>query len=132
MKRYLRLVRNILFVVEEYERGFHPHSDEIKKSVAFESNEEKVAFNSELYKLYQEGYLQNMAIPNAEAAYDLTYKGHDLLDALRYEPIFNEVTSAIANAGLVSAPLWLVDDICSDLLRQKILNQIETSTRVGF
>lgn len=94
MKRDMELCRKILFRIEEDTSG-RPISD--LKIEGYSA--EDINYNCKL--LYQEGFVEDYT-PYFRSQYSvgqLTWEGHDFLDKVREETVWNRIKEAVAQKG---------------------------------
>lgn len=94
MKRDMELCRKILFRIEEDTSG-RPISD--LKIEGYSA--EDINYNCKL--LYQEGLVENYT-PYFRSQYSvgqLTWEGHDFLDKVREETVWNKIKDVVAQKG---------------------------------
>ncbi len=94
MKRDMDLCRKILFAIEEDESG-RPISD--LKIEDYSAKE--IMYHCEL--LYQEGFLQGYKkyFGDQFSVGSLTWEGHDFLDKIREDTVWNKIKEVITQKG---------------------------------
>ena len=99
MKRNLDLIKHILLVREESNNEVLENEDFVTDNFDYEAVSYHIAL------LIDEDYIKTQPIPTLSSAscqylvFRLTSKGHDFLDSIRDENIFNKAKSKLADIG---------------------------------
>lgn len=112
MKRDMDVVREILLEVESRDDG---------RAAVFDFDENALVKREHLRMLIEAGLLQEVGQTRSAARYkvQLSWKGHDYLDAIRDEGIWSKTKAAVAETG-GSATLEIVKSLALGYLKSKI------------
>ena len=101
MKRDMELIRKILFEIEEKKPFEEVHNLSVEGY-----DKQEIAYHCEM--LHQEGFIKNYYSADCDnfdgvlffRVQDLTWQGHDLLEVIRQDTIWNKTKETIAEKGL--------------------------------
>ncbi len=92
MKRDFNLIREILLIIEEHDGEIHSTNITHNKH-----GSTQVAYHIKM--LVDEGFLYTLKYLRGFLISDLTFAGHDFLDAIREEAVWNKTCKHIKDKG---------------------------------
>jgi hypothetical protein len=120
MKRDLELVRKLLFLFEE-----KPGSNLVEVPEIPGYDEWTVKYH--LVLLYDAGYLRCEPVKSTSSdrviyvlPFELTWDGHEFLDKIRNEHVWDEVIGNIKRQGFVSASVDFVKKLADAAIRKRL------------
>lgn len=120
MKRDLELVRKLLLFFDDKPGPAHV---EIPPITGYDDSTIKY----HLVLLYEAGFLQCEPVKSTTSdrviyvlPFELTWDGHEFLDKIRNQHIWDEITAAIRERGFVSASVDFVKRLADTAIRKRL------------
>ena len=124
MKRDPQLIRQILLKCEEHEHGFAP------KDLGIEDfTEEQIGYH--VYLLGDAGFMDVIDMTSVRSNQSpearprsLTHAGHEFLDAIRDDEVWNNTKSIIAKTG--GWTLGVIASVATEIIKQKAMAMVSS------
>ena len=118
MQRDMELVRSILIAVENYNEPNRP----VKiASLLGDYPEDQINYNTNL--LYQSGFIDGYERKPTDGTYilvtGLTWEGHEFLDAIRNETIWNQTKEVVKEKG-GSLPFEIIKTLAVEVAKKMV------------